>query len=71
MRISSSRHASSSLIVWAPGAPSSSFAKEQKRHEATQTFVTSMRMFRLKYVRSPWSRSRTSLASCPTATTSG
>ena len=30
-----------------------------------------MRMLRLKYVRSPWSRSRTSLASWPTATTSG
>ena len=71
MRASSSRHASSSFIVCAPGAPSSSFANEQKRHDATQTFVTSIRMFRLKYVRSPWSRSRTSLASWPTATTSG
>ena len=40
---------------------SSSFANEQKRHEATHTFVTSMRMLRLKYVRSPWRLSRTSL----------
>ena len=71
MRISSSCHASSSVIVWAPGAPSSSFAKEQNRHDATQTLVTSMRMLRLKYVRSPCRRSRTSLASWPTATQSG
>ena len=32
----------------APGAPSSSLAKEQNRHEATQTLVTSSRMLRLK-----------------------
>jgi hypothetical protein len=69
--VSSSRHASSSFIVRAPGAPSSSFAKEQKRHDATQTLVTSTRMLRLKYVRSPCIRSRTSLASWPIATTSG
>ena len=40
IRVSSSRHASSSDIVrCAPGAASSSLANEQKRHEATQTFV--------------------------------
>src|ERR1700690_846693 len=71
MRASSSRHASSICIVCAPGAPSSSLANEQKRHDATHTLVTSMRMFRLKYVRSPANRSRASLASRPTATTSG
>jgi hypothetical protein len=48
MRTSSSRQASSRLMVRAPGDPSSSFANEQKRHEATQTFVTSSRMLRLK-----------------------
>ncbi len=48
IRFCSSAHASSTFIVCAPGAPSSSFAKEQNRHEATQTLVTSMRMLRLK-----------------------
>ena len=71
MRASSSAHASSTFMVWAPGVPSSSLANEQNRHEATQTLVTSTRMFRLKKVRSPWRRSRTWLASRPTATTSG
>src|SRR5258708_4379324 len=71
IRISSSRHASSRRMVWAPGSPSLSLANEQNKHEATQTLVTSMRMLRLKYARSWWRRVRSRWASSPTAIQSG
>ena len=49
----------------------SSLANEQNRHEASQTFVASIRMLRLKYVRSPCRRSRSGFASRPSASKSG
>jgi len=58
--------ASAWVMVYAPVSPSLRRANEQNMQLATQTLVALMCRLRLKYVRSPCSRSRTSLASAAT-----